>query len=68
MPPQIRAKYTECERAVPFTVAREVKRQGICDLSVGQIAADAGVHKDSAECGRKHLTNVLRIMSIELSG
>jgi hypothetical protein len=36
-------KYTECERAVLFIVAREVKRQGICDLSVGQTAAEAGV-------------------------
>jgi len=26
-----------------FIVAREVKRQGICDLSVGQIVAEAGV-------------------------
>jgi hypothetical protein len=43
MPPHVRAAYTECERAVLTVVAREVKRQGICDLSVGQIAAEAGV-------------------------
>ena len=43
MPPMIRAKYTECERAVLFIVAREVKRHGICDLAVGRIAAEAGV-------------------------
>jgi hypothetical protein len=43
MPPKVRAKYTECERAVLTIVAREIKRQGICDLTVGQIAAEAGV-------------------------
>jgi hypothetical protein len=43
MPPQVRAVYTDCERAALFIVAREVKRHGICDLSVGQIAAEAGV-------------------------
>ena len=43
MPPSIRACYTECERAVHFIVAREVKRHGICDLAVDRIAAEAGV-------------------------
>jgi hypothetical protein len=43
MPPQVRAKYTECERAALTIVAREVKRHGVCDLSIGQIAAEAGV-------------------------
>jgi hypothetical protein len=43
MPPQLRGAYTECERAVLYIVAREVKQRGICDLSVGQIAAEAGV-------------------------
>lgn len=43
LPPQVRAAYTECERAVLFIVAREVKHHGICELSVGQLAAEAGV-------------------------
>jgi hypothetical protein len=43
MPPALRACYTECERAVLYIVAAEVKRCGICDLSVGEIAARAGV-------------------------
>jgi hypothetical protein len=43
LPPQLRAAYTECERAVLTIIAREVKRHGICDHSVGQIAAEAGV-------------------------
>jgi AcrR family transcriptional regulator len=42
MPPQVRDKYTECERAALAIAAREVKRHGICNLSVGQIAAEAG--------------------------
>jgi hypothetical protein len=43
MPPQVRAAYTECERAALTIVAREVKHHGVCDLAVGQIAAEAGV-------------------------
>jgi hypothetical protein len=43
MPPRIRVPYTECERAVLFIVAREVKHHGLCDLAVGRIAAEAGV-------------------------
>lgn len=42
-PPQIRAKLTECERAVATIVADEVRDHGYCDLSVGEIAARAGV-------------------------
>jgi hypothetical protein len=43
MPPQVRVGYTECERAVLTVVAMEIKRQGLCDLSVGELAARAGV-------------------------
>ena len=43
MPPEVRAKYTECERAVLYVVAFEVKRHGVCDLSIGEISARAGV-------------------------
>jgi hypothetical protein len=43
MPSQVRAAYTECERAALTIVAREVKHHGVCDLAVGQIAAEAGV-------------------------
>jgi hypothetical protein len=43
MPPAVRAKYTEFERAALFIVAREVKHHGFCDLPVGRIAAEAGV-------------------------
>jgi hypothetical protein len=43
MPPQVRANYTEAERATLFIVAAEVKRHGCCDLSVGEISARAGV-------------------------
>jgi hypothetical protein len=43
MPSEVRAKYTECERAVLYIVASEVKRHGVCDLSIGEISARAGV-------------------------
>ena len=43
MPPAVRCKYTEFERAALFVIAREVKHHGFCDLSVGRIAAEAGV-------------------------
>jgi hypothetical protein len=43
MPPSVRCRYTECERAVFFIVAREVKHHGLCDLAIGRIAAEAGV-------------------------
>jgi hypothetical protein len=84
MPPQVRSRYTECERAALTIVAREVKRQGVCDLSIGQIAAEAGVcvrtaqnaiaeavrnghlkRTERPQQGRKNLTNVLQIVSLE---
>jgi hypothetical protein len=84
MPPDIRSAYSECERAVLTIIAREVKRQSICDLSVGQIAAEAGVcvrtvqnavaegvrqghvcREERPQRGRKNLTNILRIESVE---
>jgi hypothetical protein len=37
------------EPPVPFVVAREFKRHGICDLSVDQIAAEAGVYVRTAQ-------------------
>jgi hypothetical protein len=43
MPPNLRRPYSDCMRAVLYIVAAEVKRHGICDLSVGEIAARAGV-------------------------
>jgi hypothetical protein len=84
MPPRLRAAYTECERAALTIIAREVKHHGICDLSVGQIAAEAGVsirtmqnavaeavrqghlcREERPLKGRKNLTNILRIVSLE---
>jgi hypothetical protein len=84
MPPRLRAAYTECERAALTIIAREVKRHGICDLSVAQIAAEAGIgirtmqnavaeairqghicREERPQKGRKNLTNILRIVSLE---
>jgi hypothetical protein len=43
MPPHVRGKYSECERAALHIVAAEVKRVGLCSLSIGEISARAGV-------------------------
>ena len=56
MPDDIRCHYTEGERAVLCVVAGEVKRQGISDLSIDEIAARAGVSRTTAQ-------NALRIAS-----
>ena len=49
MPPQVRAQYTECERAVLTVIAEEVKRTGACDLPIDAIAARAGVCRRTAQ-------------------
>ena len=38
LPDTLRHHYTEGERAVLFIVAGEVKRHGICDLPIDEIA------------------------------
>jgi DNA-binding transcriptional regulator YhcF (GntR family) len=43
MPPQIAARFTQAERAVLAVVAAETVRQGDCRLSIGHLAALAGV-------------------------
>jgi hypothetical protein len=43
MPPQIAARFTQAERAVLAVVAAETARHGDCRLSIGHIAALAGV-------------------------
>jgi hypothetical protein len=43
LPPVMRERYTECERAVMAVIAGQMKQLGWCDLSVAEIAARAGV-------------------------
>jgi hypothetical protein len=47
MPPQIAARFTLAEVAVLAVVAAEVRRHGACTLTVGHIAALAGVSKQT---------------------
>ncbi len=43
MPPQIRERFTEGERAAIAVIVREIRRRKFCDLCIDQIAAQSGV-------------------------
>ena len=45
LPPQIAARFTMAETAVLSVVASEVARRGLCRLTIGHVAARAGVCK-----------------------
>lgn len=49
LPDNLRHHYTEGQRAVLCIVAGEVKRHGICDLPIDQIAALAGVCRTTVQ-------------------
>jgi hypothetical protein len=49
LPPGIRVRFTEGERAVLYVVGCEVKRQGICDWPIDKIAALAGVCRTTVQ-------------------
>ncbi|MEN3287832.1 MAG: hypothetical protein V7634_2132 [Bradyrhizobium sp.] len=49
MPPAMRARFTEGQRAVLAIVVGEVKRRGVCDLPYDQIAALAGVCRTTVQ-------------------
>jgi hypothetical protein len=49
MPPKMSLEYTEGERAVMCIIVGEIKHHGLCDLSIGEIAARAGVCRTTAQ-------------------
>ena len=49
LPDTMRHHYTEGERAVLCVIAGEVKRHGICDLSIGEIGDRAGVGRTTVQ-------------------
>ncbi|MBU1313610.1 MAG: helix-turn-helix domain-containing protein [Alphaproteobacteria bacterium] len=49
MPANIRAKYTEAERAALSVVAEQCRRKGFCDLVIKEIAKIAGVSRTSVQ-------------------
>jgi hypothetical protein len=49
LPDNLRAPYTEGQRAVLCIVAGEIKRHGVCDLPIDKIAALAGVCRTTVQ-------------------
>ncbi len=49
LPPNIRAFYTEGQRAVLCVISGEVKRRGVCDFPIDKIAALAGVGRTTTQ-------------------
>jgi hypothetical protein len=49
MPPKMSLEYTEGERAVLCIIAGEIKHHGLCDISIDEIAARAGVCRTTAQ-------------------
>ena len=49
LPPQLAARFTMAETAVLSTIAAEVARRGLCRLTIGHIAALAGVSRSTVK-------------------
>src|SRR6202043_527894 len=49
LPDNLRHYYTEGQRSVLCVIAGEIKRHGVCDLSIEEIAARAGVCRTTVQ-------------------
>jgi hypothetical protein len=65
MPPKMRLEYTEGERAVMCIIAGEIKHHGLCDLSIDEIAARAGVCRTTAQNAMHEARRLCHITVLE---
>jgi hypothetical protein len=61
----MRLEYTEGERAVMCIIAREIKHHGLCDLSIDEIAARAGVCRTTAQNAMHEARRLCHITVLE---
>jgi hypothetical protein len=57
----MRLEYTEGERAVMCIIAGEIKHHGLCDLSIDEIAARAGVCRTTAQNAMHEATRLCHV-------
>jgi hypothetical protein len=58
MPPQLQARFTLAEAAVMAVVAAEVRSKGACTLTIGHVAALAGVSATTVKNAIRHAVSV----------
>jgi len=63
MPPQLAARFTLAEVAVLAVVAAEVRTRGSCSLTIGHLAALAGVGRSTVKraLGEAHALGLVRV-------
>ncbi|MFC1456408.1 hypothetical protein ACETIH_06670 [Microvirga arabica] len=64
MPPALAAQFTTAEQAVLAVVATEVKKHGSCNLTIGHIAALAGVSDQTVRNALRQ-AQALALLTIE---
>ena len=65
MPPEMRAEYTESERAALTVIGDQVRKHGRCDLPIDQIAAIAGVSRTSVQNATRKARRLNHVVCLE---